>query len=108
MSSTDQLAVTLTVSQLRGVVADAVRQALTIAPSSNGMRDQRGSPLGPKRHAACVRRRLAAGEPGAARVGRRWLLSEAALAEELARLGTEPDAEPSNDPIAQLKADLAR
>lgn len=45
--------------------------------------DQRASALGSRRHCAAVRRRLAKGEPGAAVVGRRHLLSAESLAEEL-------------------------
>ncbi len=51
--------------------------------------DQAASPLGRRRHALAVRRRVAAGGPGAAIVGRRLLLNEQALGEELARLSTK-------------------
>jgi hypothetical protein len=50
-----------------------------------GMLDQASSPLGRRRHCAAVKRRVGRGEPGAAIVGRRHLLSAEALADELAR-----------------------
>lgn len=50
------------------------------------MVDQSASPLGPRRHVARVRARVAAGADGAVMVGRRALLSPAALQEELAGL----------------------
>jgi hypothetical protein len=51
---------------------------------------QTGSPLGPRRHCAAVDRRIAAGAPGAARVGRRALLSPEALREELEAVSKKP------------------
>jgi hypothetical protein len=44
------------------------------------------SPLGSRRHCAAVKRRMSAGEHGACIVGNVFLLSRAALAEELATL----------------------
>jgi hypothetical protein len=52
--------------------------------------DQATSPLGRRRHVAAVRRRLATGQPGAAFLGRRALLSAEAQTEELANLSTKP------------------
>ncbi|HEY2408833.1 MAG TPA: hypothetical protein VGI10_22665 [Polyangiaceae bacterium] len=46
--------------------------------------DQRRSQLGPRRHCAAVKRRMADGKTDAAIVGRRHLLSQTAHAEELA------------------------
>jgi hypothetical protein len=66
--------------------------------------DQKGSPLGAKRHCAAVRRLMAEGDPGASRVGRRYLLSREALAAELARLGRP--AAPSSGVCAELAAEL--
>lgn len=43
--------------------------------------------LGPRRHCAAVRRRMTEGKPGAARIGRRYLLSPAAYAEERGYIG---------------------
>lgn len=52
--------------------------------------DQNASPLGRRRHVAAVRRRVAAGDAGAALVGRRALLSATALDEELALFSKGP------------------
>ena len=49
--------------------------------------DQDKSGLGPRRHCAVVRLRMKEGKPGAARVGRRYLLSPAAFAEERGHAG---------------------
>ena len=65
------------------------------AGSMPGAVAQAESPLGRRRHIAAVRRRVAAGQPGAAVVGRRHLLSTEALAEELSRSGRRPEASPS-------------
>jgi len=54
-----------------------------------GMLDQHASPLGSRRHCACVRARVAAGDPGAAIIGRRHLLSPEALGEELQATSTK-------------------
>jgi hypothetical protein len=52
--------------------------------------DQVSSPLGRRRHVAAVKRRIDRGLEGAAMVGRRALLSAAALEEELALLSKGP------------------
>lgn len=52
---------------------------------AQSMVDQHGSDLGPRRHCAAVRRRIAKREPGATIQGRRHLLSLEAYEEELAR-----------------------
>lgn len=54
-----------------------------------GWVDQTTSPLGPRRHCAAVQRRVRSGIAGASVVGRRYLLSTEALAEELSRLSAE-------------------
>jgi hypothetical protein len=54
------------------------------AGEAPGMIDQAGSPLGRRRHIVAVRALVASGAPGAAIVGRRHLLSRAALDAELA------------------------
>jgi hypothetical protein len=73
--------------------------------------DQASSPLGPRRHRAAVRRRTAAGEPGAAQVGRRALLSVEALQEELATLSKSPRASKAQSAapgtVARLRQRLA-
>jgi hypothetical protein len=92
----------LTVGQLLQVIRDAVAPA-----PADTLISQRESPLGPKRHARAVRERLERGEPGASVVGRRFLLTSSALAEELTRLGrAETAAEP--DAAERLRAELAR
>lgn len=49
---------------------------------------QVGSPLGPRKHCAAVRRRLERGEPGASNPdNRRFLLSREALLQEMQALG---------------------
>jgi hypothetical protein len=52
--------------------------------------DQTNSPLGRRRHVKQVKARLAAGQPGAAHIGRRYVLSAQALDEELALLSQGP------------------
>jgi hypothetical protein len=62
---------------------------------------QAKSDLGPRRHCAAVRRRVAAGLDGASIVGRKFLLSPAALEEELARRSRgERNVEPTSGPDA--------
>lgn len=81
------------VEALADLIADRLEQRLR---TGAGWIDQQSSPLGSRRHRACVRRRVQAGETGAAIVGRRFLLSAAALAEELARVSrTDPAPEES-------------
>lgn len=78
-----QTLIALSPEDLEIIVARAVRRALNTA-DDDGMRPQQGSPLGPRRHCEAVKRRLAEGLFGAAHIGRRYLLSPEALAEELA------------------------
>jgi hypothetical protein len=86
-------------SDLARILRAAADEAERIADEQRGERrswiPQTGSPLGSRRHCAAVDRRIAAGEPGAARVGRRRLLAPHALDEELARVsrGERPAAE---------------
>jgi len=63
----------------------AARVVERLRAGEPGMVEQGASPLGTRRHCTAVRRRLDHGEPGAAIVGRRHLLTAAALAEELGR-----------------------
>lgn len=62
---------------------------------------QEASPLGRRRHVKAVRGRIARGDTAAAMVGRRALLSAAALAEELAAVGS-----PKNDKCQNVANDL--
>jgi hypothetical protein len=88
------------------VLADRIARRLLTA-QHDGWTDQSSSPLGPRRHRAAVTRRIQAGEPGAARVGRRHLLSTDALQAELALAGerkTKPAAPSVADDLrAQLR-----
>ncbi len=72
--------------------------------------DQATSPLGRRRHVTAVRQRVAAGDPRAALIGRRALLSSTALDEELARLsGKGPrkvESEPSGPEALRRKLGL--
>lgn len=61
------------------------RLAKCAAPSAE-MVDQRQSPLGRRRHCAAVRRLAAEGDGRVAIVGKKHLMTSAALAEELARV----------------------
>lgn len=65
------------------VAREVVRE---LRASDGDMIAQAGSPLGPRRHAAAVRRRVAAGQSGAVVAGRKLLLSREALAEEMTAL----------------------
>jgi hypothetical protein len=71
-----------------------------------GMIDQSASPLGRRRHIAAVRRRVAAGEPGAAIVGRRYLLASVQVDAELAAASKRtPKAKPEPvDELAEMRA----
>jgi len=80
---------------LRRIVREEVASA---AHPSDEWRDQSQSPiLGPRRHCRAVRRRLAANpqDPGAKRVGDRFLLTPEAIAQELDRTGHKPDRQPA-------------
>jgi hypothetical protein len=82
--------------------------------------DQQHTPLGRNRHCAVVRRRIAEAEPGsdpgAQRIGRRYLLTTTALREEMRRYSMAPvrkppapaaPAAPANDShVSLLRAKL--
>lgn len=79
--------------------------------------DQTLSILGNRKHIAAVRRRLAATppEPGARVVGRRYLLSQEAIAEELGRASKASPGvrkvetvDEDDDPVARLDRELAK
>lgn len=62
--------------------------AKELRASNDGWVSQVGSPLGPRRHCAAVRRRLERGDPGASHPDKkRFLLSREALVEEMQTLG---------------------
>jgi hypothetical protein len=75
-----------------------------------GMVDQNASPLGPRRHCAAAKRRMARGEAGASKVGRRYLLSPEALSEELGRASrrrSAPEGASAMSPAEELRRELA-
>jgi hypothetical protein len=64
------------------------------------MVDQTASPLGRRRHIAAVRARVGSGAPGAAIVGRRYLLARDALESELSKTSKPARRKPS--PVVDL------
>ena len=97
------------VQTLAQTIAAAVVRELR-QPGDDQWIGQADSPLGSRRHNAAVRRRLAAGEGGAARIGRRHLLSRRALAEELGRRPTQKrkSAAPSARKVESFEERLTR
>lgn len=89
--------------------ADVLEEAATEAAAERAdWMDQASSVLGSRRHIAACRRRMAAGREGAAKVGKRYLLSAEALREELASLG-RPAPEPveeTSDYAARMRSAL--
>lgn len=73
-----------------------------LASTSTRMVAQTGSPLGPRRHRAAVKRRVEGGEGGAAIVGKRHYLTHAALQEELGTRPPRPEA-PEPEPTGPDK-----
>lgn len=95
--------------QLLDELADrlAARVAERLREGEPGMVEQTRSPLGSRRHCGAVRRRVARGEPGAAIVGRRHLLTPEALAEELTRVSSRKIMpEPGESAADKLRRDL--
>lgn len=74
------------------------------------MIDQSASPLGRRRHLAAVRARVSAGAPGAAIVGRRYLLSREAVAQELEKVSDKRRGTPNLEEVGDLldRYDLER
>ena len=91
----------------------AARVIERLRATDQDMVSQTRSPLGSRRHCAAVRRRVAAGQHGAFVVGRKHLLTQEALQEELAmqkprNLSVPVPATPSiadelSSAIAQMK-----
>jgi hypothetical protein len=103
----------VTLDDLAEILEAAASKARELAAQDRANRsqwiDQAGSPLGPRRHHTAVRRRLAKGLGGAAKVGRKSLLSPDALAEELSGLTTgapKAGATPPDDGPAALARSL--
>jgi hypothetical protein len=99
-----QTLIALSPEDLEAIVARAVRRALNTA-ADDDMVSQSASPLGSRRHCNAVKRRLAAGAHGAAKVGRRYLLTPNALAEELANVSTATVCR-AESPGAKLRREL--
>jgi hypothetical protein len=79
--------------QLISLLADAISDRVVArlsAGSHAGFVDQAGSPLGRRRHINVVRRIVAAGQPGAAIIGRRHLLARERIDSELAAVAKRP------------------
>lgn len=91
--SPEEIAAALEV--LADVIADRVALRLLTDQHPDWV-DQAASPLGPRRHRAAVTRRMNKNDPGAARIGRRYLLSREALNAELSAAGErKPETKPS-------------
>lgn len=73
-----------------------------------GMIDQSASALGRRRHCAAVKRRVASGATGAAIVGRRHLLSQEALSEELARASSKRETSAGKPAAGSVRGELER
>lgn len=84
MSSIDSDELAAAIQTLAGAIAAAVVRELR-QPGEDQWVSQADSPLGSRLHCRAVRRRVNAGDPGAAIVRRKHLLSNQALAEELRR-----------------------
>lgn len=91
---------------IRKILREEIQAALH---PSDEWRDQnpKNSPLGPRRHCAAVRRRLERNEPGARRVGDRYLLSTDAIAEELERIGLKASVRKVTPPAPLTPEDEA-
>jgi hypothetical protein len=83
----------------------AARLAERLRAGEPGWIQQADSPLG-RRHCAVVRGRLARGEGGASIIGRRHLLSPAALGEEIERCSGERRASATSDRVAEASASV--
>jgi hypothetical protein len=91
---------------LLDALADKIVSKLT-AGALPGFVDQVQSPLGRRRHVAACRARIARGEPGAAIVGRRHLMSQEALAAELRSAGSRRSKDVAPRSVAdELRAQL--
>lgn len=92
-------------------LGDYILQRMQRQGESDAWVSQRGSPIGPRRHCAVVRRLRAAADPRALIDGERFLLRRDALEEARQNLGTpapaklsEPD--PDQAAVARVKARL--
>jgi hypothetical protein len=92
----------VTVDEALAVLADdiASRVCSKLRAERVSWLDQRTSPAGSRRHIGMTKRRVQAGLPGAAIVGRRFLLSPEALQEELTLASTRAHARPAPTDVA--------
>jgi hypothetical protein len=94
------------VARVLRVAADACDEiAAEVGAERAEWIDQHRSPLGPRRHCRAVAARVADGSPNAAIIGRRQLLSQEALSEELAR-GAKPHSTKKPSVADELRAEL--
>ena len=68
--------------------------------------DQSASPLGRRRHCACARRLMQAGDARASKVGRRFLIRSDALETELSSIGGSRLTTKPADPSGKLAESL--
>jgi hypothetical protein len=99
----------MTPSQLARVLRAAAEECAAIVAEASAERaewvDQSRSPLGPRRHCRAAQRLVAEGSKEAALVGRKQLLSPAAVTAELARCGKR--TKPANESVAaELRREL--
>lgn len=109
MSALEEAVAQLAKALAPAIAAEVVAQLR--AGETPGMVDQSTSPLGRRRHIAAVRRMVAAGDPGAAQVGRRYLLTTDAVQVELSRMSRKPKAPAKGKaeaPVDELAAMRAR
>lgn len=91
--------------ELADLVADRVVVRLTAGQP--GWVDQHGSPLGPKRHRAAVRRRVGQGQCAASIVRRRFPPSPEALADELGKASRHANPDKPTRAEGTVAAELA-
>lgn len=94
-------------------LGDYILQRMQRQGESDAWVSQRGSPIGPRRHCAVVRRLRAAGDARALIDGERFLLRRDALEEAQQNLGTPPPAkakahDPDQEIIERINARLGR
>jgi hypothetical protein len=101
MSAIDQL-----IDEFADRIASRVAERLRACEP--GLIDQTCSPLGRRRHCAVVRARIARAQGGASIIGRRYLLSSAALAEELGRCSGPRRVSAASPSSGAVRSELER
>ena len=104
----DGPSVTLTRGELRELVREAVREALQKPRDSEWLFADDQSVLGKIQFGEAAQRRIHAGLRDAGKIGRRWTMTRAALADELAKLGRTAALPKQAEPSATeaLRAEL--